>query len=270
MDRIPYVKLLIVCCVAVAACGLNIFPVSKDTELGKQVDGQIRSNPKQYPIMKGHDDVRTYVRGVAQQVLTSPDVKYRGTFPYTVEIIQDDKTVNAFCTPGGYIYVYTGLLKFVENEATLAGVLAHEVAHAERRHSTQRMTKQLGVQEALNIALGKSPGKIESIVSNLGANAWLLQNSRGDEAEADEYSFKYLRATKYYPGAIKFFFEKMLRTNKDPGGVQATLATFLSDHPLSESRLDDIEKLCSDNHVAPPVEASLRTIPYRSLVSKLP
>ncbi len=252
------------------ACGLNVFPVSKDSELGKQVDTEIRNNPKLYPIMKGHDDVRAYVRGVAAKVLQSPDVKYRGTFPYTVEIIQDDKTVNAFCTPGGYIYVYTGLLKFVENEATLAGVLAHEIAHAERRHSTQHLTQQLGIEEGLNMALGKNPSKVTQIVTNLGANAWLLQNSRSEEKEADDYSFKYLRSTTYYPGAIKFFFQKMLRTNQEGGAVQQTIARFLSDHPLSQDRLDDIETLCRDNHVPPPTEKTLGTMTYRSLLSKLP
>ena len=256
---------------AFAGCGINIFPVSKDVELGKQVDKEIRGNAKQYPIMKGHDDVRQYVRTVANTVLQSSEVKYRGTFPYTVDIIQDDKTVNAFCTPGGYIYVYTGLLKYIDNEATLAGVLAHEIAHAERRHATQHMTNALGMQELVNVALGNSPSQVAKIGANLFSGLALLQHTRSEEAEADEYSFKYLKSTAtYYPGGIKYFFEKILRTNKGGGAVDNTLNRFLSDHPLSEDRLNAIETLLKDNKIGPPSEQTLRMAAFKSMQGKLP
>ena len=63
-----------------------------------------------------------------------------------LRIIHDDSTLNAFCTPGGYIYIYTGILKFLDSEDEFAGVLGHEIAHADLRHSTRQMTKQYGVQ----------------------------------------------------------------------------------------------------------------------------
>ena len=92
--------------------------------------------------------------------------------------------------------VYTGLLKFIDNEATLAGVLGHEIAHAERRHATQRITKAYGVQILLSIVLGEKPAQIAEITANLFAGLALLTNSRADETEADEYSFGYLKSTQ--------------------------------------------------------------------------
>ena len=133
-------------------CGVNIFPDSEDIKLGQQMDEEIRKNPKQYPIMQDHPEVKQYVMDVGNKVLSSPYITKRGIYAYKYEIIHDDSTINAFCTPGGYIYVYTGLLKFVDNEATLAGVMGHEIAHAERRHTTNRITKAYGAQILLSCA----------------------------------------------------------------------------------------------------------------------
>ena len=144
---------------------------------------------------------------MVNQIINSPKVEYRKQFAYKVEIINDDKTVNAFCTPGGYIYVYTGLLKKLDNEAALAGVLGHEIAHAENRHSTQRMTKAYGASILTSIVLGNDAGQLEQLGANLLTGLALLKNSRDDEMEADEDSFYYLESTKWFPGGIKFFFE---------------------------------------------------------------
>ena len=78
--------------------------------------------------------MKEYVSGLGNYVVNNSSyIKYKNVFPYKIEIIQDDSTVNAFCIPGGYIYVYTGLIKFLNNEAALTGVIAHEIAHAENR-----------------------------------------------------------------------------------------------------------------------------------------
>ena len=90
------------------------------------MDAEIRKQPQEYPILSNRPDVKLYVEEIGRKILASPDVKKRGVYAYRFEIIADDKTINAFCTPGGYIYVYTGLLKFLDNEASLAGVIGHE------------------------------------------------------------------------------------------------------------------------------------------------
>lgn len=240
-----------------------LFPVKNDVGLGAQMDTQIRANPKEYPIL---NDVKAkqYVQNMVNQLLQSPAVKYRGTFPYTVEIIKDDKTINAFCTPGGYIYVYTGLIKMLENDASLAGVLGHEIAHAELRHSANRMVKAYGAQMALEIALGQNSSKTVEVAANMFTGLALLKNSRDDESAADEYSFTYMQSTPWYPGAISYFFEKV----KGNGGN--AIEGLLSSHPLPQDRLDAMNKRIKDAKLAPPTEQNLSSRSYADFKRRLP
>lgn len=250
-----------------AACGFNIFTDQDDVNLGRQLDEQIRSSPGEYPILRGRPDVKQYVEGIVRTVLASPEVKKKDIYPYTVEIINDDKTINAFCTPGGYIYVYTGLLKFLDNEASLAGVLGHEIAHAELRHATKRITAAYGVQIALAVALGENPTLLEQIASNLFVNLGFLKNSRDDEEESDNASMLYLRSTPYYPGAIRYFFDKVLAQKGRRG---TALERLLSTHPLPRDRVENVENTMKKWNVPPPSEANLFTARYRKFKRNLP
>lgn len=249
------------------AGGINIFSDADDVKLGKQVDQEIRSKPNEFPIMQGRPDVKQFVETVGKKILASPDVRKKGIYAYTYEIIHDDSTINAFCTPGGYIYVYTGLLKFVDDEATLAGVMGHEIAHAERRHATQRITKAYGVQIVLAIALGQNPSQVVEIAANLFTGLALLANSRSDETESDTYSFKYLQSTEYYPGAIKFFFEKIQREKGARGG---SLERLLSTHPLPQDRVDHVNKMLHQIGSPEPTEENLFSQRYQAFKATLP
>lgn len=246
--------------------GVNVFPDSKDIELGKQVDEEIRKTPGEYPILQGRPDVKAYVEQVGRRILASPLIEKRDRFAYTFEIIHDDSTVNAFCTPGGYIYVYTGLLKFLDNEAALAGVIGHEIAHAERRHATRRMTSALGLQVVLAIALGEDPPELTQVAGNLFAGLGLLMNSRSDETEADDYSIRYLQSTEYYPGGIRFFFEKVMGGRKGGG----TFERLLSTHPLPQDRIDHANGRLRELNVGEPSEGSLFEGRYKEFQKTLP
>jgi predicted Zn-dependent protease len=224
----------------IAACSaiqtLNIFPVEQDVALGSEFALQLQNSPKDYPVYN-NPSVKTYItKNIFQPILNSPDVLYKNTFKYNLEIIKNDTILNAFAVPGGPVYVYTGLLKYLDSEAALAGVLGHEIAHAERRHATNRMTKQMGLQMVTQLILGQNPSQTAMIVSNLFSGMALLANSRADEDESDQTSMKYLQATKFYPGAVKFFFEKM----RDDGKVSASgggVSTFFSTHPDPIARI---------------------------------
>ena len=239
-------------------CGaINVFPINEDKDLGARFDREIRANPAEYPIRKD-PGARQYVQRIVDKILTSPEVKYRGTFAYKSEVIQDDKTINAFCTPGGYIYVYTGLLKLVDNEATLAGVLGHEIAHAELRHSTKRMTTQLGLETAMAIALGNNTNRNIELAANMFGGLGLLKNSRDDETDSDEYSFKYLKSTSWYPGGILGFFDKV--KGRSAGG---TLERLLSTHPLPDDRIKATQDRLKKANIPPPTEAQLNSRGYQ-------
>lgn len=243
---------------------VNIFSVEDDANLGKQLDEEIRSKPGEYPLYNFYEP-NLYVQNIVKEIINSPFIKYRSYFPYKVQILKDDKVVNAFCTPGGYIYVYTGLIKFLDNEATLAGVLGHEIAHAERRHGTNRMTKAYGIQVLLSIALGNNPSQVEQIAANLFSGLYLMKNSRDDEYESDEYSFKYLQTTQWYPGAIKFFFEKVKKDESSP-----FFEVLLSTHPMPVDRLNAINKMIQDYKVGEPNEMNLQSVRYKNFLNSLP
>ena len=270
--RIVRHLLLVVTCAAGISCsgsiGFNLFPDSKDIDLGMQVDSEIKKDPQTYPILQGYPEVKEYVEKIGNRILASPEITKRGVYAYQFEIIHDDNTVNAFCTPGGYIYVYTGLIKFLDNEASLAGVIGHEIAHAERRHATRRMTTQYGYQMLLSVVLGENPGNAAAIAGNLFSGLALLRNSRGDEEESDTYSFKYLRSTPYYPGAIRYFFEKVQSSSDGASG--GSFERLLSTHPLPQDRFDHINAMLSEIGDPAPVEENLFTQRYQQFKASLP
>jgi beta-barrel assembly-enhancing protease len=217
-----------------AAKGLNFFSIQDEIALGKEVSQQIESDAKNYPILSesANREAYSYVRGITKKILDSGKVKHRNDFQWVVKIIDDDKTLNAFCTPGGYIYVYTGLIKYLDSEDQLAGVMGHEIAHADLRHSTRQMTKIYGIQLMLQVATGKAePGLIEQIAVGL-VN---LKFSRGHEEESDNGSVKYLCATGYNAAGAAGFFKKI----ESEGGSK--LPQFLSTHPNPKNRVQNIE-----------------------------
>src|SRR5437773_4192019 len=117
----------------------NIFSDKDDVELGKEFDKQIKADPT-FHMLEGHEDIKTYVTGIGKYIInTSPKITKKDIYPYNFQVI-NDTIVNAFCTPGGFVYVYTGHMKCIDNEATLAGIMAHQIAHADGRHVTQRQT----------------------------------------------------------------------------------------------------------------------------------
>ncbi|MDO8550726.1 MAG: M48 family metalloprotease [Ignavibacteria bacterium] len=221
--------------------GINLFSKSDDVQLGKDLDAEIRNNPKEYPIFKGDPSVKRYINErIFQHILASSKIESKGTYNYQLEIIDQD-VLNAFALPGGYIYVYTGLLNYLDSEAALAGVLGHEIAHAEERHATERMTSYYGVSILLSLVLGENPSQIAEIGANLFVGLGFLANSRSDENQSDERSFEYMKDTRYYPGGVKFFFERM----RDDGLVSSKsdkVATFLSTHP------DPIDRIANTNN----------------------
>jgi predicted Zn-dependent protease len=208
---------------------LNLVPISQDKELGRQVSQQIESDPK-IKILdeKQYAEAYAYLRNMTKSILESGQVANAKNFDWQVKIIHDDKTLNAFCTPGGYIYVYTGLIKYLDNEDHLAGVMGHEIAHADRRHSTRQLIQNQGVNIITEIALGKNKNALVQMAQNLIA----LRFSRTDESDADACSVRYLCATQYQADGAAGFFEK-LNSQGQGGGTPE----FLSTHPSPTNRV---------------------------------
>ena len=180
------------------------FSDKDDWELGNSIDLEIRSKREQFRVLE-NIELQTYIQSIVKQLIRAPQIKKKKLFSYKVTVLDDDGVVNAFCTPGGYIYVYTGLLKFLDDEASLAAVLAHEIAHAEKRHVRQRMLSAMGLQIILSALIGKDSSLVKEMGFQLVGNLALLSNSRAEEMEADELGFLYLKSSPYYQGAMSFF-----------------------------------------------------------------
>jgi beta-barrel assembly-enhancing protease len=268
-----FTLLLISICLTLSvlySCGANIFSVNDDVKLGRDLDAEIKSKPNEYPMLQGHEEVKNYVTEIGRYILNNSSlIEYRNVFPYTFQVI-NDSIVNAFCTPGGFVYVYTGLMKYIDNEATLAGVVGHEIAHAERRHMTQRLTNYYGVSFVLSLVLGSNPNGAAEIAANLFVGLGFLANSRSDEQEADNYSIKYLSTTQYYPGSIKFFFDKIVADQTKKGNTPGALDRLLSTHPLPQDRIDNVATQLNELKVNKDPTRGLNTVKYNDIKSKLP
>lgn len=209
--------------------GFDLFTLQQDKEFGLKVASEIDSNPKEYPLLDSiqYKAVYQYVYKVRDNILNSGKVDYKDDFSWRVRIIHDDSTLNAFCTPGGYIYVYTGILKFLDSEDQLAGVLGHEIGHADMRHSTRQMTKMYGLDFLLTVLAGDK-SSIKQITKSLVG----LKFSRAHETEADERSVLYLCPTQYNAAGGAGFFEKIV----SKGGARQP--EFLSTHPDPGNRVE--------------------------------
>ncbi len=212
---------------------LNIFSLADDIELGNQVSGEIASNPAEYPVLDSiqYADAYAYVNNIRNKILNGGNVFYKDEFVWGMYIINDDATVNAFCTPGGYIYIYTGLLKYLESEDQLAGVMGHEMAHADRRHTTDQLTKAYGVEFLISILLSGSAVDYAALAANIA----FLEFSRENETEADEYSVIYLCPTDYNAAGSAGFFIKLIED-----GQTGDVPVFFSTHPDPGNRIENI------------------------------
>ena len=214
--------------------GLNIFTIEDDKTFGAQMETEIANTPSQYPLLSQsqYSASYAYLNNLRNQILASGKLKHASDFQWKLYIVKDDATQNAFCTPGGYIYVYTGLIKYLDNASSLAGVMGHEMAHADQRHSTEQMTKQYGLSTLVSIVAGTTDyAQIAEIAANLSTLAF----SREDEKDADAHSVIYLCPTQYRADGAADFFEKIVAQ----GG--SSVPAFLSTHPNPDNRVANIK-----------------------------
>ena len=134
---------------------VNFIPVSIDVEIGALLEEQVcaQESARLMDSLKANSKV-TATKQIFEKLTQSGMLNHHADFNWTIHFIQDDSTVNAFCLPGGHIFVYSGLLNLTANEAEIAGVLGHEIAHAELRHSLEQLIQQYGLQLIAENLLG--------------------------------------------------------------------------------------------------------------------
>lgn len=227
------------CLEGVKSSGFNLFSVSKDIDLGKQTETEILSDHTTYPILDSASNPSAYkfLYDMRNEILNTGLLTYKSDFVWKVKIIHNDSVLNAFCTPGGYIFVYSGIIKYLDTEDQLAGVLGHEMAHADKRHSTEQMTKQYPILITSSIL-----GLDKSTIGNMVTTLIQLGYSRDNEAEADAYSVVYLSKTRYKCSGGAGFFQKLINDGMDPCGSNP-LAKYTSTHPCPDNRVEKFNSI---------------------------
>ena len=236
LKRSSYLVLVILLFVSCSKDGgnpINLFSIQDDIALGQQVNQEIMNDPQQFPILDENQYPEAYqhLNRIKNTILNSGQLQYRNEFAWEVKIIHDDSILNAFALPGGYSYVYTGLIKYLDSEDHFAGVLGHEFAHADRRHSTNQLTRTYGISVLLSVVLGNDPGALAEIAAALVT----LRFSRANESDADMFSVKYLCPTEYKANGAAGFFQKIIDQ-----GQAAPIPEFLSTHPNPDNRVEEI------------------------------
>lgn len=215
---------------------------NKDVQLGELTSNKIHSDPAKFKLLSRnkHPEAYKQINRVIGNILASDEIKYKGLFKYdSITIVQDDQMINAFCTPGGFIFVYTGLIKQAKNEDQLAAVIAHEIAHAELRHSVKKISRGVGRQAIIIAAAAAAGASFGVFLAVEVANKILgLGLSRDQENMADKYSVIYLGSTTNYSStALADFFQALIDDGNDKG-----LPPILSTHPDTKNRIKRIKK----------------------------
>ncbi len=206
----------------------NWFGVEKQIAMGKQYAQQVESSVKliQDPV------VTEYVNRVGQNLVRNSDAQV----PFTIKVIDSDE-INAFALPGGFFYVNSGLILAADEEAELAGVMAHEIAHVAACHAARENTRGSLMQMATIplIFVGGGIGYAAYQAAGLAIPLTFMHFSRGFEAEADYLGLQYMYKSGYDPQAFISFFEKVQAQEKKKPG---TLAKAFSTHPQTPDRIE--------------------------------
>jgi len=199
----------------------------KEVRLGRELAAEVDRQAKFI------DDplITEYVNRVGQNIVLHSDAKV----PFTIKVIDSDE-VNAFALPGGFFYVNKGLVLAADNEAELAGVMAHEIAHVAARHAVENNTKATLLEYLAlggSIFLGGWPGVIYQNTAGLGLLGAFMKFSRSAEEEADKLGVQYMYAAGYDPTAMATMFEKLEAKNKKKPGL---IARAFASHPAPPDR----------------------------------
>lgn len=201
----------------------------KEIAIGRRLAMEVEQQAK----MVDDPIVTEYVNRVGQNVVLNSDAKV----PFTIKVIDSDE-VNAFALPGGFFFVNKGLLLAADNEAELAGVMAHEIAHVAARHAMENQGKGTLINYGALAGIIFGGPIVSTVLQNGGgilAGLAGLKFTRGAEMEADSLGVQYLYASGYDPTAMSTMFEKLASQNKKKA---SSLTKLFSTHPQSLDRRD--------------------------------
>ena len=210
----------------------NWYSLEREIAMGKEYAQMVEASVK----LVNDPVVSEYVNRVGQNLVRNSDAKV----PFTIKVVDDD-SINAFALPGGFFYVNSGLILAADEEAELAGVMAHEIAHVAARHATRQITRSQWANFGTLplIFLGGGVGYAARAAASLALPATFMKFSRGFESEADYLGLQYMYKSGYDPQAFISFFEKVqAQEKKKPGSMAKVFAS----HPQTPDRIEHSQK----------------------------
>ena len=220
--------------------GLDFYSLDREVALGHQLSQEVEQQAR----LVTDPVITEYVNRIGQNLVHNSDARV----PFTIKVLDNDE-VNAFALPGGFFYVDSGLILAADNEAELAGVMAHEIAHVAARHATKNMTRAQiwNLASVPLIFIGGPVAYAISEVASLAVPLGFLKFSRDAEREADLLGLEYDYAAGYDPEAFVEFFEKLKLDEKKK---QNLVAKAFATHPMNADRIkaaqDEIRKYLPD------------------------
>ena len=237
-------------CTTVPITGRRQLSLVSDSEMNTLAMTQYKQTLTTAKLSTNSADV-AMVRRVGQRIAAAVELYFKQQgqssqlegYQWEFNLIDDPKTVNAWCMPGGKVAVYSGILPLTRDETGLAVVMGHEISHAVAKHGAERMSDQLAAQlggTALSTALSQNPTTTKNLFEQAvgaGTQGLLLKFSRRQESEADHLGLIFMAMAGYNPAAAIPFWERMAAQS------QSNTPEFLSDHPADATRIADIQRL---------------------------
>ncbi|TKS60538.1 MAG: peptidase M48 [Nitrospira sp.] len=255
---------------------LIFFSEEKELQFGLQAYREVLRQAR----LSENAEINEMVQRVGQRIAKAAN---KSEYQWEFAVIDEDKTVNAFCLPGGKVAVFTGILKVTKDDAGLATVVGHEVAHALQRHGVERMSRSIIDQIVQLGAIGAAAssrsagGAVQGLLGAYGVNVSLPFN-RKQESEADYIGLRLMAEAGYDPREAVPFWERMSGCPRQMIGKvcfrsQQSIPEFLSTHPSDITRINQIEAWLPEalqRYHGPGGGVQPTPAPYRPLIGPMP
>jgi predicted Zn-dependent protease len=228
--------------ISAAAGYLTPISAAQEIQIGQEMIAEVAQQFNEYT---ANADLVNYVRSIGAKVVTQAERKNELNYRF---YILESPEVNAFTIPGGSVFITTEALKYINNEAELAGVLAHEVGHNENRHPAESIKRALAAQGLAEGALRQGDSAILQVIASVSLNLILNGFSRAQEKEADLTGTTIISKLNYEPTALASFLKTL--SNLTGGKDDSSIVQLLQTHPGSLQRIDNINNFIRTSNIA--------------------
>lgn len=221
---------------------IGLISGKQEIELGRKIDSIIINSQEEYPILDTpqYKNAYAYLDTITKEILKSNFISRKTAFNYKIRIIRKEN-LHAFAVPGGYLYFNTGMINYLNNGAQFAGLMAHQIAHIDRRHITQNLEQKYHIDQLIEVIWQNNPALLAEITRRLTLGTNDFKFGSAHEYEADEYAVKYISSTDYDSRGIADFFYKL-----ELAASENNIPEFLKEHPNPGKRFETITNIWTE------------------------